>query len=187
LFFAACKQLGWSFFRACVALRRILAARRKPVIRSARRAAVIAVLATSGTLAAGQDMSQPAGGEVRAIGQLGTDTSPPTGELPPDAAEPYFHHAPVFDAGVAGRPWQPYAYFWQPTALYHKPLYFEQPNVERYGHRARFGLQPAISGAHFLGSTLILPAKMALRPPHFEAFTLGYGRPGSNVGWQIPW
>ncbi len=49
----------------------------------------------------------------------------------------------------------------------HRPLYFEQPNVERCGNG--FGVfQNAVSGFTFLANTMALPYRMGKQPPHCE-------------------
>ena len=48
-------------------------------------------------------------------------------------------------------------YAWKASNLCHKPLYFEQPAVERYGHALPPPLQPLASGAHFFVDVLLLP------------------------------
>jgi hypothetical protein len=55
--------------------------------------------------------------------------------------------------------WMPAVYTWTSPVFYHRPLYFEQPNLERYGHgRARI-VQPLLSSAHFFGSIPLVPYK----------------------------
>ena len=72
------------------------------------------------------------------------------------------------------------------SALCHKPLYFEQVQLERYGHTAGPIRQPLISGAHFFLSLAALPYNMAINPPHECQYALGYYRPGSCAPWMIP-
>ena len=55
-----------------------------------------------------------------------------------------------------GRGWMPYSYYWEAAALAHRPVYFEEINLERYGNS--FGLvQPVVSAAHFFGTMPLLP------------------------------
>jgi hypothetical protein len=61
--------------------------------------------------------------------------------------------------------------------LCHKPLYFEEVQLERYGHTAGPVRQPFISGAHFFVNLAALPYKMAINPPHECQYALGYYRP----------
>jgi hypothetical protein len=70
--------------------------------------------------------------------------------------------------------------------LCHKPLYFEEPQLERYGHTAGPFKQPILSGAHFFTSILALPYNMAINPPMECQYPLGYYRPGDCAPWHIP-
>ncbi len=77
------------------------------------------------------------------------------------------------------RCWAPVTYHWTASSLCHKPLYFEEVGLERYGHSWGPYLQPVVSGAHFFLTVPILPYKMGLYPPGECMYTLGYYRPGS--------
>jgi hypothetical protein len=77
------------------------------------------------------------------------------------------------------RSWPQVTYQWKASGLCHKPLYFEEPQLERYGHDWGPALQPIMSGAHFFGTIPILPYKMGLETPQECIYTLGYYRPGS--------
>ena len=186
MFFAVPKATGYLLYRACVTLRRILAARRRPVRRPVRKAALLALICFAGSESLWCAETAPLTSDaIRPIHQLGTSILPPGGELPPDLAAMHFAKAPVVSAeSVSGREWLNYAYFWQAPALCHRPLYFEEPNLERYGHTSRFLTQPFLSGAHFFSSVPALPLKMAIERPHTCRYTLGNGRPGSNGCWQ---
>jgi hypothetical protein len=78
-----------------------------------------------------------------------------------------------------GRSWVPSTYTWKAAATCHKPLYFEDVALERYGHSWGPILQPAASAAHFFGTLPVLPYKMGLHPPCECIYTLGYYRPGN--------
>lgn len=77
--------------------------------------------------------------------------------------------------------WMPYCYTWISPVFYHKPLYFEQPNLERYGLGCAGPLQPLISSAHFFGSIPLVPYKTLTHHPREKVYTLGHGRPGNCV------
>lgn len=83
------------------------------------------------------------------------------------------------------RNWSPVTYMWKASGLCHKPLYFEQVQVERYGHSWGPVLQPIMSGAHFFGTVPILPYKMGLEAPNECIYSLGYYRPGSCAPYMI--
>jgi hypothetical protein len=84
------------------------------------------------------------------------------------------------------REWMPSTFAWTASALCHKPLYFEEVQLERYGHTAGPFRQPFISGAHFFLNIAALPYNMAINPPHECQYALGYYRPGSCAPWMIP-
>ena len=83
------------------------------------------------------------------------------------------------------RGWMPITYTWKASGLCHKPLYFEEVQVERYGHTVGPILQPIASGAHFFVSVLALPYSMGMYPPHECMYALGYYRPGSCAPLMI--
>lgn len=80
--------------------------------------------------------------------------------------------------------WMPAAYTWISPAFYHKPLYFEQPNLERYGIGRSRVVQPIISSVHFFGSIPLVPYKTLTHHPREKTYTLGNGRPGNCVPVQ---
>jgi len=89
--------------------------------------------------------------------------------------------SPPFDP----RAWSPMTYTWKASGLCHKPLYFEDVQLERYGHSWGPLLQPLASGAHFFLTVPVLPYKMGLTPPNECMYTLGYYRPGNCAPYQL--
>lgn len=89
------------------------------------------------------------------------------------------------DERFAGRSWTPMTWTWTASALCHKPLYFEEEALERYGHMAGPLAQPALSGAHFFLNIAVLPYKMGINPPNECQYALGYYRPGSCAPWIL--
>ncbi len=75
-------------------------------------------------------------------------------------------------------------YTWISPVFYHKPLYFEQPNLERYGQGAHRYLQPAASSIHFFGTIPLLPYKVLTQHPCEKYYTLGNRRPGNCNPYQ---
>jgi hypothetical protein len=84
------------------------------------------------------------------------------------------------------RNWTMITFTWTASALCHKPLYFEEVQLERYGHMAGPMKQAALSGVHFFGNIFFLPYHMGLNPPNECQYALGYYRPGSCAPWVIP-
>ncbi|MCA9172252.1 MAG: hypothetical protein KDB23_31520, partial [Planctomycetales bacterium] len=84
------------------------------------------------------------------------------------------------------RDWTRMTFTWKASGLCHKPLYFEEVALERYGHSAEPVTQAFLSGAHFFGNIFFLPYKMGLNPPNECQYSLGYYRPGSCAPWLLP-
>ena len=69
---------------------------------------------------------------------------------------------------------------WRSPNMAHRPLYFEEANLERYGH-THPRLQPLLSGVHFFSSVAFLPYKSGVTPPTNCQYSIGYNRPGDCV------
>jgi hypothetical protein len=85
-----------------------------------------------------------------------------------------------------GRQFVDSTFTWKSSGLCHKPLYFQETQLERYGHTAGPVLQPVISGAHFFANIATLPYHMGINPPNECQYVLGYYRPGNCAPWMIP-
>lgn len=100
---------------------------------------------------------------------------------PPDYAVTSFQVTE--NAESMTRYWETTQFSWAASALWHRPLYFEDVNLERHG--LSFGIaQPAASGAHFFGSLLALPYHAINQHPHECVFNLGQCRPGNCVPYH---
>ena len=78
---------------------------------------------------------------------------------------------------------------WEASDLYHNPLYFEDPALERYGHTYPAIIQPFASAGLFGLQLFGLPYQMTLDPIHKRKYTLGWYRPGECAPkklYQIP-
>ena len=87
--------------------------------------------------------------------------------------------APAADDYVSGG-----IYTWSAPSFFHRPLYFEQPNLERYGQGPRRCLQPAASAALFFATIPTLPYHLGAAAPRERVYTLGHYRPGSRAPYQ---
>jgi hypothetical protein len=85
----------------------------------------------------------------------------------------------------ASRGWAPTIFTWKASALCHKPAYFEDVHLERYGHSYGPYVQPLLSGAHFFLAVPVLPYKMGLYPPNECIYSLGYYRPGNCAPYML--
>ena len=83
------------------------------------------------------------------------------------------------------RNFAPTLFTWKASGTCHKPLYFEDVQLERYGHSWNPVVQPFVSAAHFFVSVPLLPYKMGLNPPNECMYTLGYYRPGSCAPYMF--
>lgn len=100
--------------------------------------------------------------------------------------EDYPYVCSVDDGSLAApRCWAEVTYMWKASALCHKPLYFEDVHLERYGHSWGPYVQPLVSGAHFFGTLPVLPYKMGLKTPNECVYTLGHYRPGDCAPYLI--
>ncbi len=75
---------------------------------------------------------------------------------------------------------------WTAAGYCHKPLYFEDWNLERYGHSHGRLADPFVSAAHFFVTLPVLPYKMGVELPWECIYPLGYYRPGSCAPWTCP-
>ena len=74
---------------------------------------------------------------------------------------------------------------WRASGLCHKPLYFEDVQLERYGHEVGPVMQPILSTARFFGDVVTMPYKMGIHPMNECQYSLGYYRPGSCAPWTL--
>lgn len=88
--------------------------------------------------------------------------------------------------GVSQRQMTPTCFQWQASDIYHNPLYFEDPALERYGHSRHPLVQPFASVGRFGVQLVGLPYQMALDSPCKKMYTLGWYRPGECAPKQYP-
>ena len=110
------------------------------------------------------------------IFDITTNLRPDEGDLP--------HYCPLGDEVFVPRHWPGLTYTWKASGLCHKPLYFEEVALERYGHTWGYW-QPLVSGVHFFGTLPILPYKMGVEAPWECIYALGYYEPGSCAPYMI--
>ena len=115
--------------------------------------------------------------EVKSLKDIKTDLKPLKGMLPEECS-------------IVGKPFEPRnwaetTFTWKAAGLCHKPLYFEQPQLERYGHYWGPIVQPILSAGHFFVSIPLLPYNMGLNPPNECMYSLGYYRPGSCSPYML--
>jgi hypothetical protein len=84
-----------------------------------------------------------------------------------------------------GRLWPGTTYTWKASALCHKPLYFEDEQMERYGHSWGPCCDPIVSGVHFFCKLPVLPYCMGVTPPCECVYALGHYRPGNCAPYYL--
>jgi len=101
-----------------------------------------------------------------------------TGELPEECVidgTPYY-----------GRHFDQSCFMWKASAVSTKAAYFEDVQLERYGHTIVCpALQPVVSGAKFFATIPMLPYKMGVTPPNECVYTLGHYRSGSCSPYMV--
>ncbi len=86
---------------------------------------------------------------------------------------------PLPDEDYQRKPPTPITFTWKASNLCYKPLYFEDVQLERYGHYCNPLLQPFLSRARFWLTVPCLPYLMGVNPPNECVYDLGYYRPGN--------
>jgi hypothetical protein len=98
--------------------------------------------------------------EVKTLDRISLDADLPSGSAPTDfAAAAYAQYGVAEQPTGARRGWYGSAVAWESPRLWHRPLYFEDVRLERWG--MTWGcLQPPVSAAKFLGNMVTLPYQM---------------------------
>lgn len=119
---------------------------------------------------------------LKAIASTVPRIKPTPGSVPPDCSAVSLPDAPTVYVGHGyARGWPEGQYTWTAPGLGHKPVYFEDLPLERYGQTYGPLVQPLVSHAKFFGVLPSLPYRMALDPPRIPICTVGYDRPGNCV------
>jgi hypothetical protein len=84
------------------------------------------------------------------------------------------------------RRFAPTTFTWKAAGNCHKPLYFEDWQLERYGHSHGAVADPFFSAAHFFVTLPVLPYKMGVELPWECMYPLGSYRPGNCSPWMVP-
>ena len=88
-----------------------------------------------------------------------------------------------------GRAFSESMFCWTASDVYHNPLYFESPGLERYGHTHGDLIEPFVSVGKFGVQLLGMPYAMTIDPAWKKMYSLGYYRPGECAPkkyYQIP-
>ncbi len=78
---------------------------------------------------------------------------------------------------------------WEASNISYRPLYFQDVQLERYGHTYPDYIQPFVSITKFGTQLIGLPYQMGIDSPHKTVTPLGYyqpGEPAPKLCYQIP-
>ncbi len=67
--------------------------------------------------------------------------------------------------------------FWHASGLYSQPTYFDDVDLENYGHV--HCLQPVKSGVRFCADVVLLPWEVCFKHPTIRVYSFGLERPGN--------
>jgi hypothetical protein len=87
------------------------------------------------------------------------------------------------------RAFAPSVFAWQASNVSYQPLYYEDPQLERYGHSYPFFVQPFVSIGRMTIQAAGIPYQMVIDPCWSCVYPLGYYRPGEcspKLIYQIP-
>lgn len=102
----------------------------------------------------------------------------------------YFESALVADPTRLQSPeigpylWSSHAYCWESPTFCFSPLYFEQPNLERYGQGVGRPFESTTSAVKFVTDVTTLPIALVCTPPWSSSCSLGHHRPGDCAPYQ---
>ena len=83
------------------------------------------------------------------------------------------------DERLEPRHWERTTFSWVAAATYHRPIYFDDDQLERYGHTFGPVTQSTLSAVKFFVTVPLVPYYMGVYPPNECIYDLGLYRPGS--------
>ena len=123
--------------------------------------------------------------DLKPIKSLSARTKPEAGEMPTNyAAARFAREGAVAHRMGFSRSQTETEMMWEAPAVCHRPLYFEDINLERYGYKVPL-IQPALSAAHFFGRVPLLPYMMVSEGHRKCQYTLGHYRPGDYAPYSL--
>jgi hypothetical protein len=124
----------------------------------------------------------------KSIQQVAVNIEPSQGELPQNlAATRFARESTIPHAMGYSRYDVSTEVSWAAPSFCHRPLLFEEVNLERHGHRIPL-IQPVLSAAHFFGRVPAVPYLAVSEKYRVCQYTLGHYRPGSPAPyvWYYP-
>jgi hypothetical protein len=119
----------------------------------------------------------PCDAELKPITAISYDIRRKTEELPEECRAGYDDYT--------GRHFGRTCYAWKASNVSTKAAYFEDVQLDRYGHSACPVLEPVISGAKFFATIPLLPYYAGVTPPGECVYTLGHYRAGNCAPYMI--
>jgi hypothetical protein len=89
------------------------------------------------------------------------------------------------DAPVEPRHWDRITFAWTAASTCHNPIYFDDEQLERYGHSWGPVKQTAVSAIKFFATVPLVPYYMGVYPPNECIYDLGQYRPGSCAPYYL--
>jgi hypothetical protein len=83
------------------------------------------------------------------------------------------------------RHWERTTFSWVAAATYHRPIYFDDDQLERYGHTFGPVTQTTLSAVKFFATVPLVPYYMGVYPPNECIYDLGLYRPGSCAPYDL--
>jgi hypothetical protein len=119
------------------------------------------------------------------LNKLNIDITPPA----PNDANPEGPRVP-YECALTSDPftprcWRMTTFTWKASALCHKPLYFEEVAMERYGHSHGPWCEDVTSFVHFFGNLALLPYWVGVDQPNECIYALGYYRAGNCAPYEF--
>lgn len=114
----------------------------------------------------------------RPLTEARLDIRPKQGPMPEDRTAKQPERAVLVHLPGTQRDWCAHEQHWNAPQTTHAPLYFEEPNLERYGY-SRGYWQPLVSGVQFFTTAPLLPGLMTIDPPNSVQYELSESDPGS--------
>ena len=107
--------------------------------------------------------------------------SRPTGKADDELKYAFPEEAVFTKENYTGRFFVASSFRWEASNISYHPLYFQDVQLERYGHDHHELIQPIYSIGKFSGQLLGLPYQWVLHNPDEDVYPLGYYQPGDCV------
>jgi hypothetical protein len=122
-------------------------------------------------------------GDLKSIRTITADISVKADDL--KGNKPLPPECSLGDTPLQPRRWHPITFAWTAASTCHNPLYFEEEQLERYGHSWGNVKQTTISAVQFFATVPMLPYFMGVYPPNECIYDLGQYRPGSCAPYYL--